>query len=90
MLWAYRRLKTNRVENLTKHVGLVYTYVKKAKNIKINNKKGGDKQKKQDSYSITKNKTYFSLWVFDCDFQGALLIHIFKYAQNIVFHFKFL
>ena len=67
-------IKTNREENLTKHVGFAYAYVKKAKNIKINNKEGGDKQKKQDSCSKMKNKTPFSLWVFDCDFQDALLI----------------
>ena len=30
---------------MTKHVGFVYAYVKKAKNRKISNKKGGDKQK---------------------------------------------
>jgi len=42
---------------LTKHVGFVYAYVKKAKNRKINNKKGGDKQKKQDSNSTMRNKT---------------------------------
>jgi len=29
--WAYWRLKTNTEENLTKHVGFVYAYVKKAK-----------------------------------------------------------
>jgi len=49
MRWAYRRFKTNREENLTKYVGFVYAYVKKAKNRKINDKKGGEKQKKQDS-----------------------------------------
>jgi len=49
MPWAYQRLKTNREENLTNHVGFVYAYVKKAKNRKINDEKGGDKQKKQDS-----------------------------------------
>jgi len=63
---------------------------KESKKIKINNKKGGEKQKKQDSYSTMKNKTYFRLWAFDCDFQGALLIHIFKSAQNIIFYLKFL
>jgi len=63
-------------ENLTKHVEFVYAHVKKAKNWKINNKKGGDEQKKQDSYSTMKSKTHFSLWVFDCDFQDALLILI--------------
>jgi len=55
------RLKTNREENLTKHVGFVYAYIKKAKNRRINKKKGGDKQKNQDSYSTMKNKTHFSL-----------------------------
>jgi len=49
MRWAYLRLKSNRKENLTKHVGFVYTYVKKAKNRKSNDENGGDKQKKQDS-----------------------------------------
>jgi len=49
MRWAYRRLKTNREEHLTKHVGFVYAYVKKAKYRKINDGKGGDKQKKHDS-----------------------------------------
>ena len=77
MRWTYRRLKTNREENLTKHAGFVYAYVKKAKNRKTNSKKDGYKQKKQDSYSAMKNKTHFSLWVFDCDFQYALLILIF-------------
>jgi len=77
MRWAYRRWKTNREENLTKYVGFVYAYVKKAKNRKSNNKKDGDKPKKQDSYSTMKNKTHFSLWVFDCDFQDALLILLF-------------
>jgi len=46
--WAYRRLKTNREENLAKHVGFAYAYVKKAKNRKCNEQEGGDKQKKQD------------------------------------------
>jgi len=81
MRWAYGRLKTNREENLTKHVGFVYAYVKKAKNRKINNKKGGDKQKKQDSNSTMRNKTqnpvqFVNVWMFDCDFQDALLILI--------------
>ena len=76
MRWTYQRLKTNREENLTKHVGFLYAYVKKAKNRKINNAKSGDEQKKQDSYSTIKNKTHFSLWVFDCDFQDASLILI--------------
>jgi len=76
MRWAYQRLKTNREENFTKHVGSVHAYEQKAKNRKINNKKGGDKQKKQDSYSTMKNKTHFSFLVFDCDFQDALLILI--------------
>ena len=31
MMWPYRRLKTKREENFTKHVGFVYVYVKKAK-----------------------------------------------------------
>jgi len=33
MRWAYRRLKTTREENLTKLVGFVYAYVKKANEI---------------------------------------------------------
>jgi len=33
MRLAYRRLKTSREENLTKHVGFVYAYVKKAEQI---------------------------------------------------------
>jgi len=36
MCWAYRILKTNREENLTKHV---YPYVKKAKNRKLMTRK---------------------------------------------------
>jgi len=31
--WAKRRLKTIREENLTKHVGSIYAYVKKAEKI---------------------------------------------------------
>jgi len=61
---------------LTKHVEFVHAYAKKAKNRKINYEKGGDKQKKQESYSTMKNKTHFSLLVFDCDFEDALLILI--------------
>jgi len=34
---------------------------KETKNRKINSKKGGDKQKNQDSYSTMKNQTHFSL-----------------------------
>jgi len=49
MRWAYRKLKTNREEILTKHVGFVEAYVNKAKNRKIIDGKGGDKHKKQDS-----------------------------------------
>ena len=49
MRWAYRRLKTSREENLTKYVGFIYAYVKKAQNRKINDKNGGDKQKTQDA-----------------------------------------
>ena len=39
-------LKTNREGSLTKHVGFVYAYTKKAKTRKIDDEKGGDKQKK--------------------------------------------
>ena len=50
MRWAYTRdLKTNREEGLAKHVGFIYACAKKAKNRKINDEKGGDKQKKQES-----------------------------------------
>jgi len=49
MRWAYRKLKTYREEILTKHVGFVYAYAKKAQNRKNNDEKGGDKQKKQDA-----------------------------------------
>jgi len=34
---------------LTNHAGSAYAYVKKAKNRKIDDEKGGDKQKKPDS-----------------------------------------
>jgi len=40
-------LKTNREGSLMKHVGFVYAYAKKAKNRKINDDTGGDKQKKR-------------------------------------------
>jgi len=42
-------LKTNREESLTKHVGFVYAYAKKAKNRKINDEQGGNEQKNQES-----------------------------------------
>jgi len=42
-------LKTNREGSLTKHVGFVYTYAKKAKNRKINAENGDDTWKKQES-----------------------------------------
>jgi len=53
-------LKTDKEESLTKHVGFVCAYAKKAKNRKINNEIGGDKQKKQKSYSTIQNKTHFT------------------------------
>jgi len=47
--WAYRRLKTNWKENLTKHSGSIHAYVKKEEqNRKSNHEKGGNKQKRQD------------------------------------------
>jgi len=52
-------------------MGCVYAYAKKAKNRKINDEKGSDKQKKQESYLTIKNKTYFRLLVFDCDFEDV-------------------
>jgi len=64
-------LKTNREESVMKHMRFVYAYAKKAKNRKINDEKGGDKQEKQESYSTIKNKTHFSLSAFDCDFEEA-------------------
>jgi len=42
-------IKTNREESLTNHVGFIYAYAEKAKNRKINDEKGGNKQKKQKS-----------------------------------------
>ena len=69
-------LKTDREESLTKHVGFVYAYAKKAKNRKNNDEKGGDMQKKQESYSTIKHETHFSSLVFDCHFEDALLILI--------------
>jgi len=54
-------LKTNREENLTKYVGFVYAYIKKARNRKISDEKGSDKQKKQDLYLAMKNKDHVSL-----------------------------
>ena len=67
-------LKTNREGSLTKHVAFIYAYAKKAKDRKINDEKGGNKQKKQES--TIENKTHFSLLVFDCDVEDALLILI--------------
>jgi len=61
-------LKTDREGSLTKHMGFVNAYAEKAKNVKINDEKGGDKQKKQESYSTIKNETHFTLLMFDCDF----------------------
>jgi len=61
---------------LTKHVGFAYAYAEKAKNRNINDDKRGEKQKKQESQSTIKSKTHFSLLVFDCDFEDALLILI--------------
>ena len=48
MRWGYRRFKSNREESMTKHVGFIYAYAKKAKNRIINDEKGGNKQKKQE------------------------------------------
>jgi len=62
MMWPYRRLKTNREEKFTKHVGFVYAYVKKAKIRKINDEKGGDKQKKK-----THNRPFKARPVLVCE-----------------------
>jgi len=72
-------LKTNREGSLTKHVGFVYAYAKKEKNRNINDEKGGDKQKKQESQSTINNKTHSSLLVFDCGFEDDLLIFLNKH-----------
>ena len=69
-------LKTNRERSVTKHVGFVNAYAKKERNRILNDEKGGDKQEKQESQSTIKNKTYFSLLVFDCDFEDALFIRV--------------
>jgi len=61
MRWAYRRLKINREENLTKYVWFVHAYVEKAKSGKINDEKGSDKQNTARLISTMKNKTHFSL-----------------------------
>jgi len=51
---------------------------RRQKNRKTNNEKVSDKQKKQDLKERMKNKTYFSVWVFDSDVQNALLFLIFN------------
>ena len=61
MRWVCRRLKTNREENSTKHFGFIHAYVKKAKNRKINDEKGGDEQNTARLISTMTNKTHFSL-----------------------------
>jgi len=54
-----------------------YTHMKKKqKNRKSNDEEGGDKQKKARLIIDNENKTHFSLWVFDCDLQDALVILI--------------
>jgi len=91
MQWAYRKLKTNRKENMTKHVGFVYVYVKKAKKQKSNDEEGGDKQKskthtidneKQDSFQ------FVSVWLWSS--RCFVHLYIFKQALNTIFRFKFL
>jgi len=78
MRWAYRRFKNRQGGKFDETCGvrIGLCICKESKNWKINNKKRGDKQKKQDSYSTMQNKTHFSLLVFDCDFEDALLILI--------------
>jgi len=59
MRWAYRRLKTKREENLTKYVGFLYAYVKKAKIEKVMMRKVATAEKsfiidnaKQDTFQF--------------------------------------
>ena len=73
--WAYRRLKTNREENLTKHVGFVYANVKK-KIEKLMMRRWRQAEKARLIID-NENKIHFSLWVFDCDFEDRLSILIF-------------
>ena len=42
-------IESQQGKKLTKFVGFVYAYIKRAKNREINDGKGGDKQKKQSS-----------------------------------------
>ena len=49
MRWAYRSFKNQQEGKFDEHVGFVYAYAKKAKHSKINDEKGGDKQKKEES-----------------------------------------
>jgi len=64
MRWTYRRFKNRQGGKFDETCGFVCVYAKRAKNRKINDEKGGDKQKKQESYSTIKHKTHFSLLVF--------------------------
>jgi len=69
-------LKTNREESLTKHVGFVYAYAKRQRIEKLMMSMVATAEKAQESLSTIKNKTHFSLLVFHCDFEDALLILI--------------
>jgi len=76
MRWAFQRLKKQQGGKFDETWVLYIPMQKKQKIKKFNDEKGGDKQKKQESWSTIKNKTHFSLLVFDCDFEDALLILI--------------
>jgi len=43
---------------------------------KVITRKVATSTKKEDSQSTMKSMTHFSLWVFDCDLQNALLMLI--------------
>jgi len=63
--------------------GFVYAYVKKAKNSKINDEKGGDKQKKQKQDTIQFVTLWLRFW------RCFINPYIFKLARNMNFHLNF-
>jgi len=79
--WAYRRLKTNKTFDETCWVHICIC--KKRKKIgKVMMRKVATSRKKQESLSTIKNKTHFSLWVFDCDLHDALVDSIWIRADD--------
>jgi len=80
-------LKTDREESLTKHVGFVYAYAKKAKNRKLM-KKVATSRKSKNHNRQSKTRHISVCYRLIAILKSFINPYIFKLARNMNFHLK--